>query len=82
VSSELIEDVEDQRGVSVSLTIFWNGFAELTLHDVPSDSNSSIGPMISFNFTPDKKGFDTSKQIEDALRQWREHTSEIFPLKF
>ena len=73
MSADLLEDVEDQNGTSITLSMDVNGYATLSLY--PYENGSP-----DFQFYPDNDGLLLAEKIENALRNWREHiikTKEI-----
>jgi hypothetical protein len=60
MSSELIEDLEDVRGVEIGLSMQVTGHASLYVGDTV------------FLLLPNEEGLNAAKRIEDALREWRE----------
>lgn len=64
MSSELLEDVEDEYGMACLLSMQASGHAQLTLMD--ADDETAM-----FHFTPDADGLKKAETIEKALAAWR-----------
>lgn len=75
MSAELIEDVKDDRGVSVGLAMSAKGFATLTLYG-PEDHEPDI-EMVSLRLPPNADGLRNAEAIEGALRAWREAVARL-----
>jgi len=68
MSSELIEDVEDEAGASVMLAMTVHKCAFLSINDT-RDS-------VAFCLIPSPEGIRHAKAIENALAEWRRFVSE------
>jgi hypothetical protein len=66
MSSELIEDIEDDRGTAVFLSMQKSGHAQLTLLEADEDK------AVAFELTPDLQGCARAEAIARALKAWRE----------
>jgi hypothetical protein len=73
VSSELIEDVEDKHGISVTIEMKASGYAFLTL----MSNDERDDEILSFRLTPDNAGLENARKIEDGLRAWREQVANL-----
>ena len=69
MSSDFLDDVEDNKGNVVLLNINVSGFAELTIMEPE-------GNIVSLQLTPDKTGWSNAIKIVNALKHWVEHTKE------
>ena len=67
MSCELIEDLEDENGTSLGLTMKANGHAFLMIGD---------DGVTYFSLPPDQRGFQAAETIERDLKAWREHVKE------
>lgn len=71
MSTELIEDLEDDNEVSVGLEMNAWTHAWLCL--------GSDNDWVRFHLTPDAAGIAAAKRIEDALRIWRHKAQKPCP---
>lgn len=83
MSSDLIqENIPDRKGISILLTYYTGGAADLTLMLPDRDENDNpieVTPSdaITYNLTPDDTGWEHAKIIADALNYWIEHTKSL-----
>ena len=67
MSSDLLEDCVDNRGVDCSLTTNVNSYAWLSIYDCTA----------TFELAPDVNGIRNAQSIIDALRSWIAHTQNM-----
>jgi hypothetical protein len=79
VSSDLIDDLSDAHGVSLGLVMNVHGHVFLTLHGVINDHGHDRDAIdfdiVTLHLPPTADGHAQAKIIENALREWREHTT-------
>lgn len=73
MSSDLLEDCQDESGCEVFLSMNSSGHAFLY---VIKSSLSLEEYSATFVLTPDLNGIENAKKIENALKSWREHIEE------
>ena len=77
MSSELIEDVDDDHGTCVLLTMNVYNHAFLNVcEDNENSSNDLERGVGSFHLAPDTGGLALAEKIEAGLREWRRHVTE------
>jgi hypothetical protein len=70
MSSELIEDVEDDRGTAIFMSMNVHCHAVLAVVEGPERWGE-------FRFAPDANGLALAEKVEAGLREWRRHVQEI-----
>jgi len=61
MSSDLLENCEDKKGVDCGLVMNSHSYAWLSIGDSPTGV---------FELSPDEHGFKNAQSIIDALRSW------------
>lgn len=82
MSVDLIENLDDDKNVTLSLELNARGHAFLTLYGVEEHepyTGDTSPDMVTFHLSPNEQGHECAKIIENALREWREHTLEKAP---
>lgn len=79
MSSDFLEDVEDDKGTVVLLTMSAGGLAELTIMEPDKDAFnfSKDGSLASLRLIPNEAGWGNATKIADALKAWVEHTKSV-----
>ena len=62
MSSDLLEDCKDKKGVDCGLVMNSHSYAWLSIGDSPPDG--------VFELSPDEHGFKNAQSIIDALSAW------------
>ena len=76
MSSEYLEDVEDDNENSVLLTYYVNGWAHLTI--LEDDKEGTIDSRVAqFSLSPNEKGWENALKISEALKEWVNHTKNF-----
>lgn len=77
MSSDFLHDVEDDMLNSVDLTMYVDGFAELTISEHDKLIDDIEAKIISFRLTLNEFGWSNAAKIANALSNWVEHTNKI-----
>jgi hypothetical protein len=76
MSSDLLEDLEDEKGVSISFAMAVSGVAYLNLTD-KEDPLGIPGCSLNFRLAPNKQGLEAAETLEKALSAWREQVTKV-----
>ena len=77
MSSDLIEDLEDDKETSVFLEMNVNGHAFLTITEKEDGYECCGPPSAMFHFSPTPEGFAAAERIASALKGWVDHVKEV-----
>jgi len=72
MSSDYLQDVEDESGNTVMLDMNAHCHAWLTIMPLDEEKDS-----VSLHLSPDELGWRNAMQISEALKNWVEHSKSI-----
>lgn len=82
MSSDYLEDVQDDKETVVLLTMRVNGFAELTIMEADelienTDIIKRDGAMATLRLPPNEEGIANATKIANALSNWVQHVKNV-----